>query len=41
MDLARIRADTPGAEGQSFLYSAGSSLMPTPVVDAMVDYLRL
>jgi hypothetical protein len=36
MDLARIRADTPAAEGQSFLYSAGSSLMPTPVVEAMI-----
>jgi cysteine desulfurase / selenocysteine lyase len=41
MDLARIRADTPAAEGQSFLYSAGSSLMPAPVVEAMVEYLRL
>lgn len=41
MDLARIRADTPSAEGQSFLYSAGSSLMPTPVMDAMTGYLRL
>ncbi|MGZ6019191.1 MAG: aminotransferase class V-fold PLP-dependent enzyme [Phenylobacterium sp.] len=41
MDLARIRADTPAAQGQSFLYSAGSSLMPTPVVEAMVDHLRL
>jgi cysteine desulfurase/selenocysteine lyase len=41
MDLARIRADTPAAEGQSFLYSAGSSLMPTPVVEAMIDHLRL
>lgn len=41
MDLARIRADTPAAEGQSFLYSAGSSLMPTPVVDAMIEHLRL
>jgi cysteine desulfurase/selenocysteine lyase len=41
VDLTRVRADTPAAEGQSFLYSAGSSLMPTPVVEAMVDYLRL
>jgi cysteine desulfurase/selenocysteine lyase len=41
MDLARIRADTPATEGQSFLYSAGSSLMPTPVVEAMIDHLRL
>jgi cysteine desulfurase/selenocysteine lyase len=41
MDLAKIRADTPAVEGQSFLYSAGSSLMPTPVVDAMINHLRL
>jgi len=41
MDLARIRADTPAAEEQSFLYSAGASLMPSPVVDAMTDHLRL
>jgi cysteine desulfurase/selenocysteine lyase len=41
MDLARIRADTPAAEEQSFLHSAGSSLMPTPVVEAMIDHLRL
>jgi len=41
MDLKQIRADTPAIEGQSFLYSAGSSLMPTVVVEAMVDYLRL
>jgi len=41
MDLERIRADTPAADGQSFLHSAGSSLMPNVVVDAMIDHLRL
>jgi|SRR5579859_1137944 len=41
MDLTRIRADTPAAEGQSFLHSAGASLMPNPVVDAMIDHIRL
>jgi selenocysteine lyase/cysteine desulfurase len=41
MDLERIRADTPAAQGQSFLYSAGSSLAPNIVVDTMVDHLRL
>jgi cysteine desulfurase/selenocysteine lyase len=41
MNLERIRADTPAAQGQSFLYSAGSSLMPNAVVDAMTDHLRL
>ncbi len=41
MDLARIRADTPAVEGQAFLYSAGSSLMPDVVVETMIDHLRL
>jgi cysteine desulfurase/selenocysteine lyase len=41
VDLAKIRGDTPAVEGQSFLYSAGSSLMPTPVFEAMIDHLRL
>ena len=41
MDLERIRADTPAASGQSFLISAGASLMPDPVVDAMIEHLRL
>ena len=41
MDLQRIRADTPAADGQTFLHSAGSSLMPRPVVEAMVDHIRL
>jgi selenocysteine lyase/cysteine desulfurase len=41
VDLERIRSDTPAAHGQSFLYSAGSSLMPNVVVDTMIDHLRL
>ncbi len=41
MDVERIRADTPAASGQSFLISAGASLMPDPVVDAMIEHLRL
>jgi selenocysteine lyase/cysteine desulfurase len=41
VNLERVRADTPAVEGQSFLNSCGSSLMPAPVVEAMVDYLRL
>ena len=41
MDLERIRAATPAALGQSFLLSAGASLMPDPVVEAMVEHLRL
>jgi len=41
IDLARVRAETPAVGRQSFLHSAGSSLMPRPVVDAMVDHIRL
>ncbi len=40
-ELERLRADTPGLEGQTFLLSCGSSLMPRPVHDAMVAYLDL
>ena len=41
MDLDLIRADTPAAEAQAFLLSAGASLMPTPVADVMIDHIRL
>ena len=40
IDLERVRADTPGAAGQVFLDSAGSSLPPTPVLDTVVGHLR-
>lgn len=40
IDLARVRADTPGCLDKSFLDSAGSSLPPTPVLDAMLGCLR-
>ncbi|MEM7093373.1 MAG: aminotransferase class V-fold PLP-dependent enzyme [Actinomycetota bacterium] len=40
LDLDRLRADTPGAEHVVHLNNCGSSLPPTPVVDAMVGYLR-
>ena len=39
IDLAHVRADTPAAATQTFLNSAGASLMPRPVVSAMHDYL--
>ncbi|RTZ42566.1 aminotransferase class V-fold PLP-dependent enzyme [Candidimonas sp. SYP-B2681] len=41
LDIARIRADTPSADDQIFLMSAGSSLMPQPVIKAMQAYLDL
>jgi selenocysteine lyase/cysteine desulfurase len=41
MDLDIIRADTPALARQTFLASAGASLMPAPVVEATIDHLRL
>lgn len=40
MDWERIAADTPGAAGQVFLDSAGSSLPATPVLDTVIGHLR-
>ncbi|GAB3945821.1 aminotransferase class V-fold PLP-dependent enzyme [Spirosoma harenae] len=39
-DLAQLRADTPGCHDSLFMNSAGASLMPQPVVTAMMDYLQ-
>jgi cysteine desulfurase len=40
IDLARVRADTPGCLDRVFLDSAGSSLPPEPVVRAVAEHLR-
>lgn len=40
VNIARLRADTPGCENQVFLDSAGSSLPPRIVVDTTVAHLR-
>ncbi|MFB7722376.1 aminotransferase class V-fold PLP-dependent enzyme [Nocardia sp. NPDC056100] len=40
VNIARLRADTPGCEGQIFLDSAGSSLPPQVVVDTQIAHLR-
>ena len=40
IDMARVLADTPGAAEQVFLNSAGSSLMPTPVLEEVLGHLR-
>ena len=40
-ELARWRADTPGCAHRNHLNNAGAGLMPTPVLGAMVDHLRL
>ncbi|MFN8169377.1 MAG: aminotransferase class V-fold PLP-dependent enzyme [Candidatus Nanopelagicales bacterium] len=39
-DVARLRADTPGAAGVHHLNNAGSALPPQVVVDTMVAHLR-
>jgi cysteine desulfurase/selenocysteine lyase len=40
MNLDLIREDTVGCSDKIFLNSAGSSLMPKPVVETMVNYLH-
>jgi selenocysteine lyase/cysteine desulfurase len=40
LDIGRLRADTPGVAHRVHLNNAGSGLMPRPVLDAMMDYLR-
>ncbi|WP_150251636.1 aminotransferase class V-fold PLP-dependent enzyme [Nocardiopsis deserti] len=41
VDVAAVRADTPGAEEAAHLDNAGSSLPPEVVVEAVVEHLRL
>ncbi|XVV02026.1 aminotransferase class V-fold PLP-dependent enzyme [Actinosynnema sp. CA-248983] len=40
IDLTAVRSDTPGAAERVFLDSAGSSLPPRPVLDAVVGHLN-
>lgn len=40
IDLAQVRSDTPGCEDVAHLNNAGASLQPSPVIDAVVEYLR-
>ena len=40
IDLAQVRADTPGCLEHAFLDSAGSALPPDPVLDAALGHLR-
>ncbi|MEM8729037.1 MAG: aminotransferase class V-fold PLP-dependent enzyme [Pseudomonadota bacterium] len=41
IDLARVRADTPGLAHGAHLLACGSSLMPKPVIDAIVGHTEL
>ena len=40
IDLARVRAETPGVSHRVHLNNAGAGLMPRPVLEAMTGYLR-
>jgi selenocysteine lyase/cysteine desulfurase len=39
--LPQWRADTPGCGHRNHLNNAGAALMPTPVVDAILEHIRL
>jgi selenocysteine lyase/cysteine desulfurase len=41
IDLARARRETPGCENVTHFNNAGAALMPAPVLDAVVEHLRL
>jgi len=40
LDIASLRAETPGVAARIHFNNAGAALMPAPVVDVMVDHLR-
>ncbi|MCB1247028.1 MAG: aminotransferase class V-fold PLP-dependent enzyme [Acidimicrobiia bacterium] len=41
VDVARLRADTPGVHHVIHLNNAGAALMPRPVIEAVVDHIEL
>ncbi len=41
IDVESLRADTPGCDKVVHLNNAGASLMPTPVLEAVIEHLRL
>jgi cysteine desulfurase / selenocysteine lyase len=40
LNITQLRADTPGCTDRLFMNSAGASLMPQPVISAMMTYLQ-
>ncbi len=41
LDVAALRADTPGCAHVTHFNSAGAALQPRPVIDAVIDHVRL
>ena len=41
IDLEKVRAETPGLQNGTHLMACGSSLMPKPVIDAVINYTLL
>ena len=41
IDIEAVRADTPGVQNVLHLNNAGAALQPQPVLDAVLDHLRL
>ncbi|MGI8770629.1 MAG: aminotransferase class V-fold PLP-dependent enzyme [Acidobacteriaceae bacterium] len=41
LDIAHLRADTTGCAGRIFFNNAGASLPPRPVVERVIEHLRL
>ncbi len=41
MNVPALRADTPATAERVHLNNAGAALMPTPVVQAVVDHVEL
>lgn len=41
IDLEAVRRDTPGCAERAHFNNAGASLMPRPVVDAVIEHLEL
>jgi len=41
INTVKIRADTPGVDNVAHFNNAGASLMPTPVLDAQIEHLKL
>ncbi len=40
IDISRLRAETPGVSNRVHLNNCGTGLMPSPVLEAMIGYLR-